>query len=80
MDSIDRFEQVKTDKRRYELSHNGEIINTELHTLRLRWYFTYELSLMLENAGFTNVFIHGDYSDSPATAQSNETIYAATKP
>ena len=80
MDSIDRFEQVKTDKRRYELSHNGEIINTEIHTLRLRGYFTHELSLMLENAGFTNVFIHGDYSDSPATAQSNETIYAATKP
>jgi len=80
MDSIDRFEQVKTDKRRYELSRAGEIINTELHTLRLRWYFTHELTLMLESAGFADVFIHGDYSDSPATAQSSETVYAATKP
>lgn len=79
MDSIDRFEQVKTDKRRYELSRDGESISNELHTLRLRWYFTHELSLMLENAGFTNVFIHGDYSDSPATAQSSETVYAAMK-
>lgn len=80
MDSIDRFEQVKTDKRCYELSRVGETINTELHTLRLRWYFTHELVLMLESAGFTDIFIHGDYSDSPATAQSNETVYAATKP
>jgi SAM-dependent methyltransferase len=80
MDSIDRFEQVKTDKRRHELSREGEAIRTELHTLRLRWYFTHELSLMLENAGFVGVFIHGDYSDSPATAQSSETVYAATKP
>lgn len=80
MDSIDRFEQVKTDKRRYELSRDGAVINTELHTLRLRWYFTHELTLMLERAGFADVFIHGDYSDSPATARSSETVYAAMKP
>ena len=80
MDAIDRFEQIKTDKRRYELGRAGEIIKTELHTLRLRWYFTHELTLMLESAGFAGIFIHGDYSDSPATAQSSETVYAAMKP
>ena len=80
MDSIDRFEQVKMDKRRYELSRAGKIINTELHTLRLCWYFTHELTSMLEAAGFADVFIHGDYSDNPAIARSRETVYAATKP
>jgi SAM-dependent methyltransferase len=80
LDSIDRFKQVKTDKRRYELRRAGELISTELHTLRLRWYFTHELTMMLESAGFANVFIHGDYSDNPANAQSNETIYVATRP
>lgn len=80
MDSIDRFEQIKTDKRRYELSRASEVISTELHTLRLRWYFTHELTLMLENVGFSDVFIRGDYSDSPATARSSETVYAARKP
>ena len=80
MEAIDRFEQVKTDKRHYELSRQGEILKTELHTLRLRWYSPYELVLMLEQVGFTNVFIHGDYSDNPATAQSSETVYAALKP
>lgn len=80
MDSIDRFEQVKTEKRRYELSRDGEILKTELHTMRLRWYFTHEMTLMLERTGFENVFIHGDYSDSPATSQSSETVYAAIKP
>lgn len=79
-DSIDRFDQVKTEKRRYKLSRDGEVLKTELHTLHLRWYFTHEMTLMLERAGFENVFIHGDYSDSPATAQSSETVYAATKP
>ena len=80
MDSIDRFEQVKTDKRRYELSRDGEVLKTELHTLHLRWYFTHEMTLMLERAGFESVFIHSDYTDNPATAQSNETVYAAVKP
>ena len=80
MDSIDRFEQIKTDKRRYELSRDGEILKTELHTLRLRWYFTHELTLMLENAGFTDIFIHGDYSDNSATAHSSETVDAAARP
>ena len=80
MDSIDRFEQVKTDKRRYGLRRDRELVNTELHTLRLRWYFTHELTMMLESVGFDDIRIYGDYTDSPATARSNEIVYAAVKP
>lgn len=79
MDSIDRYEQVKTDKRRYELSREGQIVQTELHSLHLRWYYKHELTLLLEQAGFRDIFIHGDYMDVPATALSSETVYDARR-
>ena len=79
MDSIDRYEQVKTDKRRYKLCRAGQIEQTELHSLHLRWYYKHELTLMLEQAGFRDIFVHGDYTDAAATAQSSETVYSAQK-
>lgn len=76
MDSIDRFEQVKVDKRRYQRSRDDQVLETELHALHLRWYYKYELTMMLEQAGFQDIFVHGDYTDAPATAQSSETVYS----
>ena len=76
MDSIDRLEQVKVDKRRYQRSRGGEALETELHQLHLRWYSRYELTMMLEQAGFKDIFLHGDYTDAPATARSSETVYS----
>jgi SAM-dependent methyltransferase len=78
-ESADRFEQVKIEKRRYDAAIDGQIIESELHTMTLRWYFKYEMVMMLEQAGFRDVFIHGDYTDSPATAASSETVYRATR-
>jgi SAM-dependent methyltransferase len=78
-ESVDRFEQVKVEKRRYDVSKDGRIIESELHTMTLRWYFKYEMLMMLERAGFRNIFISGDYSDSPATAFSSETVYCAIR-
>ena len=78
-ESSDRFEQVKVEKRRYEASKEGQIIASELHTMTLRWYFKFEMIMMLEQAGFRNIFIYGDYTDSAATAASSETIYSASR-
>lgn len=78
-ESADRFEQVKVDKRRYEAAKDGQIIESELHTMTLRWYFKYEMILMLEQAGFHNIFIYGDYTDSAATVASSETVYSASR-
>lgn len=79
LESADRFEQVKVDKRRYEAAIDGQLIGCELHTLTLRWYFKYEMIMMLEQAGFHDIFIYGDFTDSAATAASSETIYSAKK-
>lgn len=78
-ESADRFEQVKVEKRRYEAAKEEQIIETELHTMTLRWYFKHEMVMMLEQAGFQNIFVHGDYTDVAATATSSEMVYSATK-
>lgn len=78
-ESIDRFEQIKVDKRLYEASKEGQVIASELHTMTLRWYFKYEMIMMLEQTGFKNIFIYGDYTDSAATAASSETVYSAIR-
>lgn len=78
-ESADRFEQIKVEKRRYEAAINGQIIESELHTMTLRWYFKYEMIMMLEQAGFRDNFIYGDYTDSAATATSSETVYSARR-
>lgn len=78
-ESSDHFEQVKVEKRRYEAVIDGQIIESELHEMTLRWYHKYEMIMMLEQSGFHNIFIYGDYSDSAATAASAETVYSAKK-
>ena len=77
--SADRFEQVKVEKRRYDAAVDGEIIESELHTMTLRWYYKYEMIMMLEQVGFQDIFIHGDYADAVATAASTEPAYRATR-
>ena len=78
-ESADQFEQVKVDKRRYRATLNGVVIEDELHTMILRWYFKHEMTMMLEHAGFQDIFIHGDYTDDAATSLSSETVYRAMK-
>lgn len=78
-ESADRFEQVKVEKRHYEAARDGLVIESELHTMTLRWYFKYEMIMMLEQAGFRDIFIYGDYTESAATAASSETVYSAKR-
>ncbi len=78
MDSIDRLEQIKTDKRRYQRSLEGKLLETELHLLHLRWYGKHELSMMMEDAGFKDVFVHANYTDEPATVLNSETVFSGS--
>ena len=57
----------------------GLVIESELHTMTLRWYFKYEMIMMLEQAGFRDIFIYGDYTESAATVESSETVYSAKR-
>jgi hypothetical protein len=45
--------------------------------MTLRWYSKHELVLLLEKAGFSGVFIHGDYLDQEATNRHASTVARA---
>jgi SAM-dependent methyltransferase len=79
-ESVDRFEQVLLSKRRYDLYVAGECIRTEVHAHWLRWYFYYEFLMMLERVGFEDFQTYADYTDHPATQDSNTIVYGACRP
>jgi hypothetical protein len=61
------------------LWRQGELLKEEVHTQKVEDYSKNELLLMLEHAGFGEIWIRGDYSDEPATADHNVLVFAARK-
>ncbi len=61
--SINATDQVFTAERRYRLYRDDELLQEEIFAANERWYYRHELALLLENAGFQNVEIKGNYSD-----------------
>lgn len=75
----DRVEQVQTHWNRYEIYKQGRLVETEIKMSQLRWYFKYELMLMLEKVGFRDILTHGDYTEVDAQAQHSTLIFNAKK-
>jgi hypothetical protein len=42
-------------------------------------YFTHELLLMLERAGFADVVLHGDHREEPPGPDSTTVVFVATR-
>ncbi len=59
---------------------DGELVAEERHRLTANRYFTGELVLMLERAGFTDVRVRGPYNDLDPTAEDDVLVYVATRP
>jgi SAM-dependent methyltransferase len=59
---------------------DGKLVREEEHRLQMTLYFTNELLLMLERAGFTGVVVHGDHREEPATGDSAFVVLVAKKP
>ncbi len=51
-----------------------------MHTLDLGLYFTNELALMLERAGFEVDAVHGGHEERAATADDDFVVFVARKP
>jgi SAM-dependent methyltransferase len=64
---------------RAELWRDGTLIREEEHTLTLNLYFTNELVLLLERAGFDDVVVRGGYDDAEPTADHDFVVFHATK-
>jgi len=77
--TINRVEQVQTNWNRYEIYKQGRLVETEIKMSQSRWYFKYELMLMLEKAGLPHISTYGDYTDAEASERHSTIIFSAKK-
>ena len=62
------------------LWQDGEVVTEEKHVLKETFYFTHELVLELEAAGFSGVDVRGGYEDRALTADDEFAVFIARKP
>ena len=58
----------------------GNVAAEEQHRLAINIYFAQELVLMLEDAGFADVVIEGDYTGVQASGDDGNVVYVARRP
>ena len=76
---LDPYEQTYLREVRLEKWVDGKLAFEEEYQLRGNIYLKNELLLMLKVAGFNQISIYGDYTDQPASADSEEIIFVAVK-
>lgn len=76
---VDPLEQTYIRQVQLEKWRDGVMVASEEYTMRGDSYFKPELLLMLKVAGFSEITVTGDYTDAPATADSEEIVFTATK-
>ena len=57
-----------------------ELLGEEEHTIAMTLYFTHEIELMLERAGFVDVELRAGYEDRPPTSDDDFVVIVARKP
>jgi SAM-dependent methyltransferase len=77
---LDPLAQCVTLEMRADMWRDGEHVAAEEHILRMSLYFTHELVLLLELAGFTDVTLRGDYTDEEPDADTDFVVFSARKP
>ena len=76
---IDPLEQLMTLQIHIEAWREGKLVEEEENTLKERLYFKNELLLMLEQTGFRDVSVYGDYTETEATAEHGILVFLAKK-
>ena len=77
---LDPLTQRATLEIRARQWQDGELVAEEQHTLDIGLYFTNELVLMLERAGFEVEAVHGGHEERAATADDDFVAFVARKP
>ena len=57
----------------------GRLVEQDEHVLKMTFYFTNELRLMLERAGFVDIQMRGDLTDDEPTSDTESIVYIARK-
>jgi SAM-dependent methyltransferase len=76
---LDPLEQRHTLQMRAALWRAGQRVAEEEHTFVATLYFRNELLLLLAQAGFGEVTVHGGYTDAAATAEHTTLVFVARK-
>jgi SAM-dependent methyltransferase len=78
--ALDPLAQQVTVEMKAAIWRNGERIVEEDHVLRMTLYFTTELLLMLERAGFSDVELRAGYEDRAPTSDDDFVVFVAKRP
>ena len=63
-----------------EMWRDGELVESDVHALKLTLYFKNELLLMLERAGFDDVIVRRGYEDADPGPDDDFVVFHARKP
>ena len=77
---FDPLAQLATRELRAFRWRDGELVEEEEHLLTTTLYFKDELVLMLEDAGFEDVTVSGQYNDEPPTPDDDFLVFVARRP
>jgi SAM-dependent methyltransferase len=75
---LDPLEQRLAYELHVQLWRDDELEAEETRRLDIGLYFTHELKLMLEHAGFTRVEVQGDHNDAPAARDDDFVVLVAS--
>jgi hypothetical protein len=76
---VDPLEQVVTLQIRVELWREDQLVAEEERTLKGQKYFKNELLMMLEQAGFDEIKVQGDFTEAEATPEHAILVFIARK-
>lgn len=76
---VDPLDQRSTLEMRAELWRDGKLEADETRRIDLRAYFVGELTLLIEQAGFHDVVVHGDHVERAATRNDEFVVFVAPK-
>jgi len=78
--ALDPLAQHVTMEMRGRRWRDDQLLEEDVHTLHMSLYFTHELRMMLERAGFTDIALKGDYTDDAPTPDTDFVVFVARKP
>lgn len=80
LNKLDKSEQLFLAERRYQLYDVDQLVAEEIFPANEHWYFKYEMMMMLQAAGFSEVQIKGDWTPTDFSAdQHSVMVFMARK-
>lgn len=77
---IERCEQLLHLYNRFQkIDRFGQIKEEENRTMTIRWYLPYEMQICLQELGFENISLFGDFTFNPPEQDSESIIYVARR-